>query len=60
MSQQAQRMQTLVSDLLTLSRIEGSPVPGLGDWMDARELLAHVHQEALGLSQTLGSVMPYN
>jgi two-component system phosphate regulon sensor histidine kinase PhoR len=57
MSQQASRMQTLVSDLLTLSRIEGSPAPGLGDWMDARELLAHVHQEALGLSQTLGSVM---
>jgi len=57
MSQQASRMQTLVSDLLTLSRIEGSPAPGLGDWMDSRELLAHVHQEAVGLSQTLGSVM---
>lgn len=28
MSQQADRMQTLVSDLLTLSRLEGSPSPG--------------------------------
>ena len=35
MSQQAQRMQTLVSDLLTLSRLEGSPAPGTGEWNDA-------------------------
>src|SRR5450830_863919 len=27
MAQQADRMQTLVSDLLTLSRLEGSPLP---------------------------------
>lgn len=57
MSQQAHRMQTLVSDLLTLSRLEGSPSPGVGDWMSTQELLAHVHQEALGLSQTLGAVL---
>ncbi len=57
MSQQAHRMQTLVSDLLTLSRLEGSPSPGGGDWMSTQELLAHVHQEALGLSQTLGAVL---
>ena len=57
MSQQAHRMQTLVSDLLTLSRLEGSPSPGVGDWMSTQELLAHVHQEALGLSQTLGAVV---
>jgi two-component system phosphate regulon sensor histidine kinase PhoR len=25
-------MQTLVSDLLTLSRLEGSPLPGAADW----------------------------
>jgi two-component system phosphate regulon sensor histidine kinase PhoR len=55
MSQQAHRMQTLVSDLLTLSRLEGSPSPGVGDWMSTQELLAHVHQEAQGLSQTLGT-----
>jgi two-component system, OmpR family, phosphate regulon sensor histidine kinase PhoR len=29
MSRQAQRMQSLVEDLLTLSRLEGSPLPGL-------------------------------
>lgn len=57
MSQQAQRMQTLVSDLLTLSRLEGSPSPGVGDWIATDELLAHVHQEAKGLSQTLGDVL---
>jgi two-component system phosphate regulon sensor histidine kinase PhoR len=53
MSQQAQRMQTLVSDLLTLSRLEGSPVPGQGDWMSTGELLRHVLQEARGLSQAI-------
>ncbi|WP_394706471.1 phosphate regulon sensor histidine kinase PhoR [uncultured Hydrogenophaga sp.] len=53
MSQQAQRMQTLVSDLLTLSRLEGSPAPGLGEWSDAEELLGHVVQEARGLTMAI-------
>jgi two-component system, OmpR family, phosphate regulon sensor histidine kinase PhoR len=53
MSQQAQRMQVLVSDLLTLSRLEGSPAPGQGDWIDSDELLQHVLQEARGLSHTI-------
>lgn len=53
MSQQAQRMQTLVSDLLTLSRLEGSPAPGPGEWIDCNELLSHVIQEAQGLSQVV-------
>ncbi len=53
MSQQAQRMQTLVSDLLTLSRLEGSPVPGTADWMSMQELLGHALQEAKGLSQAI-------
>ena len=53
MSQQAQRMQTLVSDLLTLSRLEGSPAPGQGDWVEASELLSHVVQEARGLSAAI-------
>ena len=55
MSQQAQRMQTLVSDLLTLSRLEGSPAPGAGEWIDSGELLAHVVQEAQGLSQAIAT-----
>jgi two-component system, OmpR family, phosphate regulon sensor histidine kinase PhoR len=53
MSQQAQRMQTLVSDLLTLSRLEGSPAPGPGEWILNQELLSHVIQEARGLSQAI-------
>jgi two-component system phosphate regulon sensor histidine kinase PhoR len=53
MSQQAQRMQTLVSDLLTLSRLEGSPAPGQGEWMPIQELLRHVLQEARGLSHAI-------
>lgn len=53
MSQQAQRMQTLVSDLLTLSRLEGSPAPGPGEWIPNDELLSLVIQEARGLSQAI-------
>ena len=59
MSQQAKRMQTLVSDLLTLSRLEGSPAPGPGEWMDGNELLGHALQEASGLSQTIG-ILPHD
>ncbi|WP_084360392.1 phosphate regulon sensor histidine kinase PhoR [Hydrogenophaga palleronii] len=55
MSQQAHRMQTLVSDLLTLSRLEGSPAPGPGEWIDGDELLTHVVQEARGLSQAISA-----
>jgi len=55
MSRQAHRMQTLVSDLLTLSRLEGSPAPGQGDWIDSDELLQHALQEARGLSQTIAT-----
>ena len=29
-------MQTLVSDLLTLSRLEGSPLPGASEWTPRR------------------------
>lgn len=53
MSQQAHRMQTLVNDLLTLSRLEGSPAPGTGEWVSGDDLLRQVVQEAQGLSQTI-------
>src|SRR5439155_8058258 len=46
MAQQSQRMQTLVSDLLTLSRLEGSPFPGANEWMTTSALLAQCEQEA--------------
>ena len=54
MAQQAHRMQTLVNDLLTLSRLEGSPLPGAGDWIPVPALLAQCEQEARALSGVLG------
>jgi len=50
MSQQSQRMQTLVSDLLTLSRLEGSPPPPASTWLLASELTAQCEQDARELS----------
>ena len=54
MAQQAHRMQTLVSDLLTLSRLEGSPLPGSGEWTLAATMVAQCEQEAQALSAILG------
>ena len=53
MAQQSQRMQTLVDDLLTLSRLEGSPHPGGNDWVNTSALFAQSQQEALALSKLL-------
>jgi two-component system phosphate regulon sensor histidine kinase PhoR len=53
MAQQSQRMQLLVSDLLTLSRLEGSPAPGLDSWHSVSRLSDACEGEALGLSQSL-------
>ena len=53
MSQQSHRMQTLVNDLLTLSRLEGSPFPDLIDWATTDALLAQCEQEARALSAVL-------
>lgn len=53
MAQQAQRMQTLVNDLLTLSRLEGSPPPGASAWTSVAQLVAQCEQEALALVQAL-------
>ena len=54
MAQQAHRMQTLVNDLLTLSRLEGSPLPGSGEWTSLGSLMANCEQEARALSAVLG------
>jgi two-component system phosphate regulon sensor histidine kinase PhoR len=59
MSQQAQRMQTLVNDLLTLSKLEGSPPPGPGDWLPVATLLAQSEQEAKSLSAVLSPARPH-
>ncbi|MEY4737179.1 MAG: hypothetical protein RL302_1498 [Pseudomonadota bacterium] len=53
MAQQAQRMQTLVNDLLMLSRLEGSPLPPSYEWMSVDTLLAQCQQEAQDLSSVL-------
>ena len=53
MSQQAARMQALVSDLLTLSRLEGSPLPGAGEWTPLALLTAQCEQEAQALADLL-------
>ena len=53
MAGQAARMQTLVNDLLTLSRLEGSPLPSTSDSVDLAALLAQCEAEASGLSNLL-------
>jgi two-component system phosphate regulon sensor histidine kinase PhoR len=53
MAQQAARMQALVADLLTLSRLEGSPPPGLSVRADLQELTAQCAAEARALSARL-------
>ena len=58
MSHQAQRMQTLVSDLLTLSRLEGSPLPSVNDWASMDLMIRQCEQDALDLSRIL-SVQPH-
>lgn len=53
MEQQSRRMQTLVSDLLTLSRLEGSPAPDASHWLDAQEMLEQAVADARALSEVL-------
>ncbi len=53
MAQQSQRMQTLVSDLLTLSRLEGSPPPPTQDWIAVQTLLNQCQQDGRELSNLL-------
>ena len=57
MSQQAQRMQALVNDLLTLSRLEGSPLPGGGDWTPLAGLTAQCEEEVRALAGVLGKAL---
>jgi two-component system phosphate regulon sensor histidine kinase PhoR len=50
MAIQASRMQGLVSDLLTLSQLEGSPPPPVTESVDLKPLMAQVKSDALALS----------
>ncbi|MFD1711905.1 phosphate regulon sensor histidine kinase PhoR [Ottowia flava] len=53
MATQADRMQTLVKDLLMLSRLEGSPLPDSQESIDLGALMAECEAEARGLSELL-------
>jgi two-component system phosphate regulon sensor histidine kinase PhoR len=50
MAQQSHRMQTLVSDLLTLSRLEGSPLPGMNERTPVAALWQACEHDARGLA----------
>jgi two-component system phosphate regulon sensor histidine kinase PhoR len=53
MAVQAERMQGLVEDLLTLSRLEGSPIPSVLNTLPLKQLIDFCEQEANGLSNTI-------
>ena len=53
MAVQADRMQSLVSDLLMLSRLEGSPPPGATQWVPLPNLMLQLEQDAHALSAAL-------
>jgi two-component system phosphate regulon sensor histidine kinase PhoR len=50
MSQQTDRMQALVSDLLALAQLEGSPRPPADRWNSVGDLLRRAQADALALS----------
>ena len=50
MGQQADRMQSLVGDLLTLARLEGSPRPAPDRWCRIGEVMLQARRDAEGLS----------
>jgi two-component system phosphate regulon sensor histidine kinase PhoR len=58
MALQAMRMQSLVSDLLTLSRLEGSPLPPTHEWVSVAAILDQCEQEGRELSRVLWNQAP--
>ena len=50
MAQQADRMGSLVADLLTLAQLEGSPRPAADRWVPLKSVLDRVAVDANGLS----------
>lgn len=58
MGQQTERMQTLVADLLMLSRLEGSPAPAASEWTSTTELMQQLEQDAWALSHVMGADTP--
>ena len=60
MAVQADRMQSLVSDLLMLSRLEGSPPPSPSAWVALPSLMQHLEQDARALSAALNPLSPHS
>ncbi len=50
MAQQTDRMQSLVGDLLTLAKLEGSPRPAADRWLSVAELMQRAQRDAQVLS----------
>ncbi|MFN9749518.1 MAG: phosphate regulon sensor histidine kinase PhoR [Burkholderiales bacterium] len=50
MNQQAQRMESLVTDLLILAQLEGSPPPPPDCWFDVHQIIQRVQADAIALS----------
>lgn len=55
MAQQAARMQSVVQDLLTLSRLEGSPLPSMSEWTPVSALMRRCEEEGRALSSLLSA-----
>ncbi len=53
MQEQSQRMQSLVSDLLTLSRLEASPAPSFDTALVAGQLMAQLERDARAIMQVM-------
>lgn len=53
MAQQSARMQSLVNDLLILSRLEGSPPPGVEVWSSVPLLMRQLLQDGQALTQVM-------
>lgn len=61
MERQAVRMRNLVDDLLTISRLDGRPPPGLGEWLSVKKLLQQCETDAHALSVfTAGENAPHH
>jgi two-component system phosphate regulon sensor histidine kinase PhoR len=53
MAQQSHRMESLVNDLLTLSRLEGSPPPPAQEWVSVEILMTQCEEDGNALSTLL-------
>jgi two-component system, OmpR family, phosphate regulon sensor histidine kinase PhoR len=53
MQEQSQRMQSLVSDLLTLSRLEASPAPSFETRLPVAQLMTQLERDARAMMQVM-------